>query len=274
MLETNQDKLSMKTFLSGRQAILALVAVLFLATSQNRLKAVDYISNLGNLWNGGDTTTIGDIHALFPGGHPYGNDTNFFSTGAGNFTLNAITLEFYATPGSSIAPPGNWLYLNVQIFQHFTDGFLLAGVFGQIRDNPSPTQWPQNGSNPYTQLVDFIPSGTAGRGLALQPFIEYSIVLKVTSGTRGGSSLLFTTSANYVTPTDWTMGPTTTGNPNANGEYLKFAVDATPVPEPGLLQILAATIGLMAGCRQITGKKSVRSSPPNIPLQRTQQFGD
>jgi hypothetical protein len=95
-----------------------LAALLFVIAINHPAQAALYVSNMGNVWTQGG---IGDIHNLFPGGNPYGTNIARFTTGAGNFSLNAITLEFYSGfyPRSglmfncSAIPPGAMCFLGV-----------------------------------------------------------------------------------------------------------------------------------------------------------------
>jgi hypothetical protein len=224
-------------FYLGRLLILSL-ALCLLATSQ-KAGATLYLSNLDNLWPSG---SIGDIHGLSPGGTPYGNDTATFTTGAGNFTVNAITLQFFffsGYPAGNAAPQS----ISIQLFQ----GDSLLGSFGNPVANPKPTQWPQ-GSNPnaYTQFIDFSPL----QPITFSPSTEYSVVASMPASSSVSASLLFTKSSTYTSPADWIMGPTTTGNPYANGEYLMMAVNASPVPEPHATALL-----LIGAIILITGRR-------------------
>ena len=121
-----------------------------------------YVSNLGNQWTEGG---IGDIHPLFPGGAPYGNDTAHFTTGVGNFLLNTITLEFefdITYPAGPSAPQ----WVSIQLFQ----GGSLLGTFGNPAINPEPTQWPKSSipSRAYTQFIDFF----SLQPITLNPFTQ------------------------------------------------------------------------------------------------------
>jgi hypothetical protein len=186
-------------------AFLTVVAISFTAN------ATFYVSNLQNAFGGGG---IGDIHGLFQGGTPYGNDIAHFQTGSGTYSLNFITLEF--TSGSQ--------YVNAQLVQN---GNVLA-TLGNPQTNPQQTQWPG-----YTTFINFYPTAAT----YLNPLTQYDVVLSNPAGSGGDAGLLFSVSSAYSSPAGWTLSPTSSGNPYAAGEYLKFAVDATAVPEPNPLTL-------------------------------------
>jgi len=212
--------------------LLLLTGTLWMCVFGDQAKATVFVSNLDDLWTSGG---IGDIHALFPGGTPYGTDTARFTTGSGNsFLLNTITLEFDA-----VAPSQQWANINIQLYRQ--TGNLLLGSFGNPIVNSKPTQWPAS-----TTFIDFSPL----TAITLSPSSQYYIVASVPAGSPTSAALLFTKSSVYTTPSDWLMGATTAGNPFASGEYLVMAVGATPVPEPNTKALLLIG-GLMVqiGCR-------------------------
>ena len=181
-----------------------------------------YVSNLGNQWTEGG---IGDIHPLFPGGAPYGNDTAHFTTGVGNFLLNTITLEFefdITYPAGPSAPQ----WVSIQLFQ----GGSLLGTFGNPAIDPEPTQWPKSSipSRAYTQFINFF----SLQPITLNPFTQYSIIAGMPTNSPVSAGLLFTKSSAYTTASDWTMDATTAGDPFASGEFLVLGVQASAVPEP------------------------------------------
>jgi hypothetical protein len=206
----------MKTFTLITWATLTLMCFPHSLSAQGLM----YVSNLGDPWTEGG---IGDIHALFPGGTPYGTDTADFITGVGNgFAVNSLTLEFDA-----IAPSEEWENIIIQLYQQ--TGNLLLGSFGNPVVNSTPTQWPGS-----TTFIDFSPS----TAVTLNPSSQYYVVVSVPVGSPTDAALLFTQSSAYTTPTDWSMGATTAGNPYANGEYLVLAIDATSVSEPNTVVLL------------------------------------
>src|SRR6185312_5572061 len=127
--------------------------VLFIATALClRASAFQQVSNLADQWT--IPGTIGDIEALFPGGTPNGYDTASFTTGAGTYSLNSITLEFEFSssyPAGDSSPQA----LSVQLFQ----GSTLLGILANPVADSTPTQWPQS-SHPrdYTTFYDFTPT--------------------------------------------------------------------------------------------------------------------
>src|SRR5208282_395898 len=138
------------------------------------------------------------------------------------FNVNTIMVEFY-----EIGMNPMWEYLNIQLSQHTSSGNFLIGSFGNAVVDPTLTLW-----SGATSFVDFSPVDS----ITLAPFSQYSVVLSVPTDNPTSFNLLFT-SATYTTPTDWTMGRTTSDNPSAGGENLVMAVDATAIPEPGVLSL-------------------------------------
>ena len=218
-------------------SILAVVS--FLAVLQSA-EAVSVVSNLGNIWpqNG----TIGDIHGVFRGGTPYGSDTASFTTGAGTFSLNSITLEFEF--GSSFSSP-QWL--EVQLFQNVGGAQVFVGNLGNAVANPTPTQWPQSPTrNAYTEFFDYSPDGS----IELDPFSQYYVTISMPANSPVNAALMFTRSGAYTSEDGWTMGPTVSGDPFAAGEYLKLGVDASQVPDAANTTLLLIIgLGVIAGWR-------------------------
>jgi len=219
----------MESVLFFKQWVSVLVVVISLAAVNQKVEATQFISNLDEPWTEGG---IGDIEALFPGGAHTGNDTNHFTTGAGSFSVNSITLEFEddsSYPAGVSAPQ----WVNVQLFQKVGVANILLGSFGNPVVNPTPTQWPQS-SHPlaYTTFFDFSPIGQ----INLNSNSQYSVVLSVPANSPVDAGLMFA-EPGYTSPTDWTMSSTTSGNPyiTAHDYYLVMAVDATATPEPGVL---------------------------------------
>jgi hypothetical protein len=232
-----------------KKRLLILPVVLYLAASHQPAQATVYVSNLGDLWTQGG---IGDIHGLFAGGTPYGSDTARFTTGAGSYSLNAITLEFEfdsGYPAGAAAPQ----WVSIQLFQ----GSSLLGSFGNPRVDPTPTQWPQS-SNPsaYTQFIDFSPLEL----ITLNPLTEYSIVASMPANSPVVAALLFTRSSAYDSVEGWAMGTTTTGNPYAVGERLVMAVEASLVPEPNTAALtLGGFLVLMGGWKSLRKRTNQKS---------------
>src|SRR6266403_3518356 len=139
----------MRPVFSLNKKLLVLPVMLCLLANSQKAEATLYVGNLDNLWT---QSGIGDIHNLFPGGTPYGNDTARFSTGAGSFSVHAITLEFF-DPGSLSGQSAPQL-VSIQLFQ----GGSLLSSFGTPIVDSRPTQWPQSVyPSTYTQFIDFSP---------------------------------------------------------------------------------------------------------------------
>ncbi len=159
---------------------LAVAAIFSLAVLNATAQGTTYIGNLGDLWTDGG---IGDIHDLFPGGNPYGTDEAHFTTGAGYYSLDSVTLEFFLA-----FPNAQWLTL--QLFQQTPTANLLLGSLGNAVADPRATQWPYsvNHANSYTTFLDFSPL----QQITLNPFSQYSLVASVPAGSPIGADLLFT----------------------------------------------------------------------------------
>jgi hypothetical protein len=220
--------------MKNSRLLLIVSVTLGLSSNSQRTQAITY---LGNLDHPGIPGIIGDIQGLFPGGEHYGNDTVSFTTGAGSFSLNAVTFEFQAFSER----------LSVQLFQ---SGSLLANL-GNPELDPRATRWPG-----YTHFFDFSPL----RAITLAPFTEYSLVLSMPADQPDTVGLLFTTSPADTALAGWTMGPTITGSPSAAGEHLVVAVDAAPVPETNsaaLLLFCASAILIGGDVRKSTAVKEL-----------------
>ena len=219
-----------------------------------RAGAIQEVSNLGDQWpiNG----TIGDIHALFPGGNPYGSDTAKFTTGAGSYALDSITLEFefrgsYSPPVT--IPPGPGA-LSVQLFL----GSTLLGSLANPVVNPTPTQWPESSyPGAHTTFIDFTPTSS----IRLDPDSQYSLVISMPANSGVDVGLLYTRSSVYTSPDGWVMDAGTSGDPSAGGEFLKLGVSATKVPDQANTAILlGAGLLTMVWCQRKFGRK-IRSKP-------------
>jgi hypothetical protein len=226
-----------------RRILITLVTLTTMCFRQHILaQGVVCVSNLGHAWT---QPGIGDIHGLFRGGTPYGSDTAYFTTGADNFLVNAITLEFEndsSYPAGTSAPQ----WVSLQLFQQTGGGNRLLGTLGNPVVDPTPTPWPESANpNAYTTYFDF----SSLEPINLNPFSQYSVVVSMPANSPVDAALLFTRSS-YISPVGWTMYPTTSGNPAAAGEYLVMAVEATSVPEPGSIVILVSGFIILSGCHR------------------------
>jgi hypothetical protein len=208
----------------------------------------EYLSNLGNRFVDPANPTvppeneIGDDQALISTYEPFA--VQFF-TGSGfvkwdnariysgsalppatNFTtvtqfeLGAVTFEFL---GGHLQA---WSNVNVQLFHQVGKESVLVADLGNPSVDPTPTEWPESVNPSFcTTYVDYHPL----REILLQPFAEYWAVLTVADDVWPRFAALFSLSSKYVASTDWRMGETTTHDPWAAGEYLKFAVNAAPI---------------------------------------------
>lgn len=199
---------------------LFLLAVLAISSGTPKLCATEFISNLGNLW---PNQGIGPCASLLPGN---GGEAGYFSTGAGVFTLNSITLEFLVAPDY-----GEWNSVDLLLYQQvrsapYPQYSLVANLNSPAVDG-RPTQWPPGTfPNMYTLCIDFHPVEQVG----LEPFTTYMFTATVPASSSVIADVLLTESTAYVAATGWQM---TLPNP-AN---LMFAVDATVVPEPNVLAL-------------------------------------
>jgi len=236
-----------------RKTLLKSVVVVLLVTLFSKVSAATYLSNLGNLFQHGNS--IGDIHTVFASNTFVGR----FSVGAGYFNLNSISLEFISFRSGTLYGPQSWNNVTVQLYAKNGNQYDLLRTLVNPRINPVPTQWPSSGLPPgtsgaYTDYIDFKPNF----GITLNPFSEYLIsVGAAPGGPIAAAGLLFSKSFSYHTPSDWLMGLTSSGTFDGRrtignlsttppyNEALKFAVTATLVPEP------SATGIVLLGCAAI-----------------------
>ena len=216
--------------------------IVFIATTFClRVNAVSVLSNLGDQWTTGG---IGDIQALFPGGTPNGYDVATFTSGAGTYALNFVTLEFEfdASYPAGVSSPGA---LSVQLLQ----GSTVLGTLASPVAESTPTQWPQS-SHPraYTTFYDF----SSSTKITLNPNTKYSLVISMPGGSGVDAALMFTASSAYTSVGGWSMGPTSTpGNQYTAGEFLKLGVNATRVPDAANTAVLlSGGFGMVIWCRR------------------------
>src|SRR5436190_4845603 len=225
------------------QMIRRLAILLYLAVRLGSASAEDYLSNLGTRFvdpanpNAG-ASEIGDCHWLFSLYQPFavqfftgsGSDESKFikmhtgipPVGVTNLTLTHFKLDsatFEFLWGHAQA----WSNVNVQLYHQVGKENVLIGELGNPVVNSAKTQWPESVNPAFcTTYVDYHPLSE----ILLEPSAAYWLSLTVASD-HPGLSLLFGLSPKFVTSTDWRMGVTTTHDPWAAGEYLKFAVGAT-----------------------------------------------
>ena len=188
-----------------------------------------YLSNLENRWPGQAPGEIGDIHSVTA----YGRTTVAFTTGNQETTLRAVSFEFLIEPSSI----GSWDSVDVHLRSSGTP--TITAQLGAPQLSQMMTQWPKESfPNIYKRFVEFQPAGAT----YLPPLSDFEVVVSRRPGSPLDSGLLFTRSEAYKSLDGWKMGPTTSANPFAVGEFLKFAVYATAVPEPSAF----ALVGLAA----------------------------
>ena len=174
-------------------------------------------------------------------GSPVAPGTNFATVT--QFELGSATFEFLG--GHSQA----WSNVNVQLYHQVGKERVLLEQLGNPSVNPSPTEWPESVNPAFcTTYVDYHPLVET----LLQPSGEYWVVLTAADNVWPRFGLLFSLSSKFVTSSDWRMGETTTPDPWAAGEYLKFAVSATPIRGTNSTGVL--------------GTNSTRVAVPNVCL--------
>lgn len=235
----------MKTGFCSREKLKVLAALLCWLSFHHSVEAATQLSNLDNRHPEG---SLGDIQYLQPEFVGYDRYTIPFTTGGGLFNVNSITLEFLfdtQVPTSIMAT--QWIRL--RLFEDQSPQRPL-GSFGNPVPNAKPTQWPNWSPTIHTEYVDFSPL----EDIRLKPSTEYSLLLTMPTNSPGNALLLFSMSSNYVAPSGWQMSATTSHNPYAAGEYLKFAIDATLVPEPNAATLVITWFVVSRVRRRATSK--------------------
>jgi hypothetical protein len=201
-----------------RNLSIMLLASYVLIANVSDSRAAVYLSNLENRF--GDQG-IGDIQGVFNDWVPI---TVSFTTGAGSFSLNSVTLEFYMDTRGLPAP--YWTNAVVRLFQQRGNDRVLLGPLKNPTINPLPTEWPQPSRlfpRNYTSFVDFHPL----EQMILRGFSTYVVEISDPPIASLGLNLLCSLSPNYTSIGEWHMGPTTRPV-GASTSFLKFGVDADP----------------------------------------------
>lgn len=219
--------LSARTHLNGLHMAIVLLVVLIFPC---RTKAEDYLNNLANIFQDGPNppgTSIGDCENLYPNGW---YAVQFFTGGSSSnvlsFQLNWVTFELL---GNHLLPFAD---VYVELYQQVGTDSILLGELGSPAIDPRRTEWPEGSSGECTTYVDYCPS----KPMCLQTNSEYLVTLSTTTFRDDiwFPVLIFTLKTNYVTMGGWQLGSTTASNVflDQNEEWLKFAIDVTPTPNP------------------------------------------
>ena len=218
---------------SVAQELLSLVVMCFGMVINHQARADWYVSNLPFTWPGGG---IGDIHNLLPAPNPWGTYTARFTTGAGEFDLNFITLELYTR---FYAPQ----WVDLQLFRDSGGSEVFLGSLGNPVVDPTPTPYPQSlYPYDYTVFVDFSPS----TDISLDSFSQYSLIVSMASNSPASTAVLFTPYSDSIAPTDWSFGVTSSEDPYLFGRRLIMGVDATLIPEPNGIALMCIGVVLIA----------------------------
>jgi hypothetical protein len=204
---------------------------------------------ISNLTNPPPQPGIGDIQGI-PSNQSF---IGRFSTGLGSFSVNSVTLEFLTLP-DLYPDPLSLQNFHLDFYQQMP-GFgnlTLLGSLGNIQLDPTPTIFPG-----YTTYYAFSPLSP----ITLDPSSTYAVVASDTSATGYQEGLLFTQDFSAQSPVGWQMALSYFGPYNGPftgwhvfGENLKFAVDATAIPEPSvaLVCLLCATVLCSFRSRQVS----------------------
>lgn len=200
-------------------------------------RSATQISNLMVPWTGGG---IGDIRAVTPN-QRYGFS---FTTGATAQQLDSVVLEHYDYPGS-LQSFGVELY-RVDGFGMFgTVSTSFLGTLGNSVVDPRPTQWPG-----YTTFVRYSPPTS----LMLTPGTTYMVAaIEPPSGLNETGILFASVGIGYSVSGDWsTSFPNQFFSDSASPWMVSFQpgdmkieINATPVPEPTTISLLALGSGYL-----------------------------
>jgi hypothetical protein len=218
-------------------ALICFAAVQHTARSQDA-DSQTMISNLNQLWT---QPGMGDFETVVPGlGYGF-----MFETGATPYTLDAITFEMLN--GGSPATLQVQLYALQGSLVHVNPDLVLAGQLGNPVVDSRSTQWPG-----YTSFIDFTPDSPT----TLAPDTYYLIGATEPVNGNDDNALTFNGNFSYTVSGDWSLprtsfpywqylGPPAQPPSPPNGwetdasASLMLEVDATPVPEPSALGLLA-----------------------------------
>lgn len=211
------------------------VIVLCLGWRQLSVEAVETISNL---MVPSTTGTIGPIHSLGPGQTFAGR----FATGADPYTLNIVTLE-HLVIGSFVAYPPEAKQFRLQLYKE-------TGVraFEHVANLGNPVLDPR--STIFPTATAFF-SYTPAAAVVLDPNSTYVVAASTTPDGPGYEThLLFARTHDFTSSAGWQRLRDLSGNFDGglvtgwrSSDYfepLKFAVDATLVPEPSVLNFAIA----------------------------------
>jgi hypothetical protein len=213
---------------------------------------LEYLSNLQNRF---PQQGIGDIHSVFA----YGPTTASFTTGSNAVQLGAIRLEFIDAKPTKQAPDPisneNWGALDLRL-QSASGGTADSVRLSKIAVNTSYTQWPQTPTAAvFTLTIDFGPSDAT----YLPPLTPFLVTISVPTG-KDDEGMLYTMSPAYDSQNGWKMGPTTSKNPFAAGEWVKMGILATAVPEPPVCAIATLAAMVFLASKKTRGLKNSAAS--------------
>ena len=218
---------------------LFLTSTILLFLKVNQVPATPVISNLDQVWPGGD---MGNFETVLPG-QGYGF---MFGTGANPYTLNSVTFEELGGLGVQVGiytasgnPPSE-----------SNPNLIFAGSLGNVAVDSRPTQWPTT-----TKFIDY----TSASPIILQPNTYYLITATEPNNGNDDTALTFNfnysydvaadLSVNQLVPSAWTYFGVQPPSNLLNGwqsDYspgsLMVEVNASPVPEP------ASDVVLIVGC--------------------------
>ena len=190
-------------------------AVALLAPQITRAQRITYLSNLGQTSDG--NLAVGS-NSWVAGGFQTGTNTL-------GYLLNSVQLGMADASGN---PSGLMAMLYT--------GVGIGGI------SPGSSLGTLNGSlNPTTAgIFTYTPASS----LTLSPHTDYFIVL--TAGTavaNGGYEWNFTDTSIYNPGDDWVLSIAADSNNGSSWNYIlgtfaQFAINATPIPEPGVLGLL------------------------------------